>query len=200
MGFKLEQRTQEWLELAMERDLHHSITPEDAGEELRALAKEEQPSDTLKSWEEHKLLEVVNSLLAKKKPDYEAINGLSKVRDDLMMAGLRPRLATPMLLAILGRLKDREQSNVLGKLGFRAAEADVVLSFADEAEAAGKELSGKKMNAPIDAYKFMEKMTADRVGYLAAETRDSAALSKIKTEFNKEPAIRRSIVPERHHI
>jgi tRNA nucleotidyltransferase/poly(A) polymerase len=26
MGFKLEQRTQEWLELAMERDLHHSIT------------------------------------------------------------------------------------------------------------------------------------------------------------------------------
>src|SRR6266700_691373 len=46
MGFKLEPRTQEWLELAMERDLHHSVTPENAGEELRALAKEEQPSDT----------------------------------------------------------------------------------------------------------------------------------------------------------
>ena len=74
------------------------------------------------------------------------------------MAGLRPRLATPMPLAILGRLKDREQSNVLGKLGFRAAETDAILSFADEAEAAGKELSGKKLNAPIDAYKFMEKM------------------------------------------
>src|ERR1700746_1726147 len=73
MGFKLEQRTQEWLKLAMERDLHHSITPEDAGDELRALAKEEQPTGTLKSWEEHKLLEVVHPLLAEKKPDCSVI-------------------------------------------------------------------------------------------------------------------------------
>jgi tRNA nucleotidyltransferase (CCA-adding enzyme) len=200
MGFKLEQRTQDWLELAMERDLHHSITPEDAGEELRALAKEEQPSDTLKSWEAHKLLEVVNPLLAKKKPDYEAMNGLSKVRDDLMMAGLRPRLATPMLLAILGRLKDREQSNVLGKLGFRAAETDAILSFADEAETAGKELSGKKLNAPIDAYKFMEKMPADRIGYLLAETRNSAALSKIKAYLNKWRPLRSGIATVRDEL
>jgi tRNA nucleotidyltransferase/poly(A) polymerase len=185
MGFKLEQRTQEWLELAMERDLHHSITPEDAGEELRALAKEEQPTGGLKSWEEHKLMEVVHPLLAKKKPDYEAINRLSKVRDDLMMAGLRPRLATPMLLAILGRLKDREQSNLLGKLGFRAAETEAILSFAEEAEASAKELSGKKLNAPIDAFKFMEKMPADRIGYLLAESRNSTALSKIKAYLNK---------------
>jgi tRNA nucleotidyltransferase (CCA-adding enzyme) len=193
MGFKLEQRTQEWLELAMERDLHHSIAPEDAGEELRALAKEEQPTGALKSWEEHKLMEVVHPLLAKKKPDYEAVNRLSKVRDDLMMAGLRPRLATPMLLAILGRLKDREQSNLLGKLGFRAAETDAILSFSEEAEASAKELSSKKLNAPIDAFKFMEKMPADRIGYLLAESRNSAALSKIKAYLNKWRPLRAGI-------
>jgi len=200
MGFKLEQRTQEWLELAMERDLHHSVTPENAGEELRALAKEEQPSDTLKSWEEHKLMEVVNPLLAKKKPDYEAINRLSKVRDDLMMAGLRPRLATPMLLAILGRLKDREQSNVLGKFGFRAAETEAILGFADEAEAAGKELSGKKLNVPIDAYKFLDRMPADRIGYLLAETRNSAALSKIKAYLHKWRPLRAGIATVRDEL
>jgi tRNA nucleotidyltransferase/poly(A) polymerase len=200
MGFKLEQRTQEWLELAMERDLHHSITPEDAGEELRALAKEEQPTGTLKSWEEHKLMEVVHPLLAKKKPDYEAINRLSKVRDDLMMAGLRPRLATPMLLAILGRLKDREQSNLLGKLGFRAAETDEILSFAEEAEASAKELSGKKLNAPIDAFKFIEKMPADRIGYLLAESRNSTALSKTKAYLNKWRPLRTGIATVRDEL
>lgn len=200
MGFKLEQRTQEWLELAMERDLHHSITPEDAGEELRALAKEEQPTGALKSWEEHKLMEVVNPLLAKKKPDYEAINRLSKVRDDLMMAGLRPRLATPMLLAILGRLKDREQANVLGKLGFRAAETEEILSFAEEAETSAKDLSAKKLNAPIDAFKFMEKMPADRIGYLLAESRNSAALSKIKAYLNKWRPLRAGIVTVRDEL
>jgi tRNA nucleotidyltransferase (CCA-adding enzyme) len=200
MGFKLEQRTQEWLELAMERDLHHSITPEDAGDELRALAKEEQPTGTLKSWEEHKLLEVVHPLLAKKKPDYEAINQLSKVRDDLMMAGLRPRLATPMLLAILGRLKDREQSSLLGKWGFRAAETEEILSFAEEAEASAKELSGKKLNAPIDAFKFVEKMPADRIGYLLAESRNSGALSKIKAYLNKWRPLRAGIATVRDEL
>src|SRR5215467_6465319 len=144
MGFKLEQRTQEWFELAIERDLHHTIEPGDAGEELRSLAREENPAAILKSWEEHDLMEIVNPVLAKKKPDYEAIRQLSNVRDDLMMAGLRPRLATPMLLAILGKLKDREQTNVLGKLGLRSAEIDVITGFADAAEAVGKELAGKK--------------------------------------------------------
>jgi tRNA nucleotidyltransferase (CCA-adding enzyme) len=194
MGFKLEQRTQEWLQLAMERDLHHSITPDDAGTELHALAREEQPAETLKAWQEHDLMEVVHPLLAKKKPDYDAIDSLSKVRDDLMMAGLRPRLATPMMLAILGRLKDREQSNLLGKLGFRSAEIETVMNFAELADAAAKELVGKKLNAPIDAYKFLEKMPADRLAYLLAESRNSAALSKIKAYLHKWRPLR-TVVP-----
>ena len=200
MGFKLEQRTQEWLELAMERELHHSITPDDAGGELHALAREEQPTAILKSWEEHDLMEVVNPLLARKKPDYDTIDELSSVRDDLMMAGLRPRLATPMLLAILGRLKDREQSSVLGKLGFRSAEIDSVLAFPDAADATAKELAGKKMNAPIDAYRFLEKMPADRLAYLLAESRNSAALSKIKAYLNKWRPVRASIATVRDEL
>ena len=83
-------------------------TPEDGGAELREAAREERPGVVLKAWEEHDLMEAVNSLLAKKHPDYEAINRLMKVREDLFTAGFRPRLATPMLLAILGRMKDRE--------------------------------------------------------------------------------------------
>src|SRR5690242_11236139 len=53
MGFKLEQRTQEWFDLAMERELDKTIAPEDAGGELRALAREENPTEALKAWEEH---------------------------------------------------------------------------------------------------------------------------------------------------
>src|ERR1700719_2273056 len=129
MGFKIEQRTQEWLELAIERNLHHTITPEDAGAELRAVAREERPAVVLKAWEQHELLEVVNANLAKKRPGYDAITRLSNVREDLFTAGLRPRLATPMLLAILARLKDREPSSLPSKAGFRSAEAQEVLNF-----------------------------------------------------------------------
>src|ERR1700726_3351964 len=152
MGFKTEARTQEWFDLAIERDLHHTIAPEDAGGELRALAREERPAGVLKAWEQHDLLEAVNPNFAKRHPDYDAIARLMKVREDMFTAGFRPRLATPMQLAVLGRLKDREQAAVLSRAGYRAAETDLVLGFAQEADEAAKELSGRKTNAPIDAY------------------------------------------------
>src|SRR6476646_4965244 len=123
MGFKLEQRTQEWFDLAIERELHKTIEAEDAGAELRALAREENPAAILKAWEQHDLLEAINPNLAKRHADYDAVARLMKVREDLFTAGFRPRLATPMLLAILGRLKDREQASILSKVGFRSSES-----------------------------------------------------------------------------
>ena len=62
--------------------------------------------------------------LAKRHPDYDAINRLMKVREDMFTAGFRPRLGLPMLLAVLGRLKDREQAAVLSTAGYRAAETE----------------------------------------------------------------------------
>src|SRR5882724_4024192 len=56
MGFKMEPRTQEWFDLAIERDLHRTIAPEEAGTELQAVAREERPAVVLKAWEEHDLL------------------------------------------------------------------------------------------------------------------------------------------------
>src|SRR6201981_1251083 len=132
MGFKLEVRTQEWFNLAIERELQKTITPEDAGGELRAVAREERPTVVLKAWEQHDLLEAINPNLAKRHPDYDAIARLMKVREDLFTAGFRPRLATPMQLAVLGRLKDREQAAAMSRAGYRTAESDLVLRFAQE--------------------------------------------------------------------
>lgn len=190
MGFRLEQRTQEWFDLAIERELPKSITPEDAGEELRALAREERPPVILKAWEQQDFLEAVNPVLAKRHPDYDSVNRLMKVREDLFTAGLRPRLATPMMLAILGKLKDRELSNVLSRAGFRSAEVDAIVGFPEEALEAQKELAGRKLNAPVDAYRFIEKMPLEQVAYLLAEGSNSAALSKIRAYLNKWRPIR----------
>ena len=190
MGFKVEQRTQEWFELAIERNLHHSIEPEDAGSELQAVAREERPTVVLKAWEEAKLLEVINPVLAKKHPDYDAINRLMKVREDLFTAGFRPRLSRPMLLAILGRLKDREQSGVLARAGFRSAEAESILTFEEKALATQKEMVGKKMQAPVDAYRFLEKLPLEQTAYLLAESNNGGALSKIRAYLHKWRPIR----------
>ena len=193
MGFKPEQRTQEWFDLAIERELHHNIEPEASGAELRALAREERPAVVLKAWEEHDLLEAVNPLLAKKRPDYDAINRLMKVREDLFTAGVRPRLATPMMLAILGKLKDREQESVLSKAGFKSAEIAAIVNFESEVSTELKELTGRKMAVALDAYKFIEKMPVERVAYALAESNNSAAVSKIRAYLNKWRPIRGGI-------
>src|SRR5262249_58691940 len=57
MGFKLEARTQEWFNLAIERELQLTITLEDAGEELRGLSREERPQLVLKEWDDNDLME-----------------------------------------------------------------------------------------------------------------------------------------------
>jgi tRNA nucleotidyltransferase (CCA-adding enzyme) len=185
MGYKLEQRTQEWFELAMERDLHHTIAPNDAGEELHHVAREDRPSAVLKLWESHGVLEALHPLLAKRHPDHEAISRLNKVRDDLLGAGLRPRLGDAMLAAILGRLKSREQSAVLGKLGFRSAEADAVLGLEDAALRTQKELTGRRANVPIDAYRLLQKTPLEHLAYILAESSNSKALSKIRAYLQK---------------
>jgi hypothetical protein len=106
------------------------------------------------------------------------------------MAGFRPRLASPMMLAILGRMKDREMGNVLSKLGFRSAEIDTLETFPEKVGAAEKELTGKKTNSPIDAYHFIEKLPMEYMAYMLAESNKSAAVSKLKAYLHKWRPIR----------
>ena len=157
---------------------------------MRAVAREERPAVVLKAWEQQHLMPAINPNLAKRHPDYDAINRLMKVREDMFTAGFRPRLAAPMLLAVLGKLKDREQSAVLAKAGYRSAEVEEALGFAEEALQGQKELIGKKLNAPIDAYRFLEQMPLDQIAYLLAESSNSAALSKIRAYLNKWRPVR----------
>jgi tRNA nucleotidyltransferase (CCA-adding enzyme) len=168
MGFKVESRTPE----------------------VRALAREERPAVILKAWEDHDLMETVNPALAKKRPGYEAINRLVNTRDDLFNAGLRPRLGTPMLLAILAKFKDRELSGVLSKVGYRSSETTEILNFEKNVQAAQKELTGKKVATPLEAFRFIEKLPLDQVAYILAESNNSAAVSKIKAYLNKWRPIR----------
>jgi tRNA nucleotidyltransferase (CCA-adding enzyme) len=193
MNFKLEPRTQDWFDLAMERDLHHSIDPQDAAEELRAVAREERPAPVLKSWESHGLLECIHPRLAKRHPDYDAIARFCKVREDLLAAGLRPRLGNAMLAAILGRLNPREQSSLLGKAGFRSAAMDAVLGLENSGLRSQKELVGRKCELPIDAYRFLEKLPLEQLAWLLAESSKSKVFSKIRAYLQKWRPLRMAL-------
>ncbi len=95
LGFKMEQRTSEWFDLALERDLHETIPPAEVGMEVRQLAREEKPAAILKAWESRGLIGAIHTQLARRHPHYDRLNGLIRVRDDMVSAGFRPRLFAP---------------------------------------------------------------------------------------------------------
>jgi tRNA nucleotidyltransferase (CCA-adding enzyme) len=190
LDFKLETRTAEWFALALERDLHHTITPEEAGAELRNAAREERPAPILKAWEARGLIEVIHPQLARRHPHYESIARLVQVRDGLIAEGLRPRIAGPMVAAILGRLRPREVGAALSRMGFRQSEMEEILNVGRDAEKAAKALAGSKMSAPIDGFHFLEKLAPGKVACILAKSSNSKAISKIRTYLRKWRPIR----------
>ena len=193
MGFKIETRTKDWFNLALERELQNTISNEDAGGELRQVTREEKPAATLKAWESHELMGVVHPLLEKRHPDYDAISRIVRVREDMVSSGLRPRLFAPVTVAILGRLKEGERRSVLGRMGFPSSELRAVMDVEPAALKMAKLLSGPKTAAARDAYAFLEKAPLDLLAYLLAESSNGKAVGKIRTYFSKWKPIRQAL-------
>ncbi|MFZ0821787.1 MAG: hypothetical protein WAM91_17110 [Candidatus Acidiferrales bacterium] len=185
LGGKLETRTKEWFDLAVERELPEQIQPDDAGSELRQLTREEKPVAILKAWEANGLLEPISGHLARRHPDYDAVARLVRARDDLYSANLRPRLLIPGTLAVLGKLKSREMSAALHRMKYSAAEIAALLKLEAEGKKFVKLLAGRKMNAPRDAYNLLESTPLDLVAYVMAESPNTKARAKIRNYIQK---------------
>jgi len=185
MGSKMESRTQEWFELAMQRGLHENIEGADAGDEVRALAREDQPTAILKQWEAHGLLAAIHLQLQRRRPDYDALNKLARVRTNYLSAGMRPRLPAAVTFYTLARLKTREAAAALRHLEFRAAEIDAISSLVPEAQKIVKTLKSRKTNAPRDAYFYIASVPSEMLVFVEVEMPNPRVLSKIRSYLQK---------------
>jgi tRNA nucleotidyltransferase (CCA-adding enzyme) len=185
MGFKMESRTQEWFDLAMERKLIDRIEGADVGHELRALAREDNPVATLKLWESHGLLALIHPSLQKRKPDYDSLNKLARVRSNLYGAGLRPRLHLAVAYYTLGRLKSRESAAALRNLEYRASEVEEIAELVPETQKVVKMLKSAKTNAAKEAYYYLASLPAETLAFIEVEMPNPRALSKIRNYLQK---------------
>jgi tRNA nucleotidyltransferase (CCA-adding enzyme) len=185
MGFNLESRTQEWFDLAMERGLNANFEGVEVGHELRAVARDDNPVAALKLWESHELLEAIHPKLQRRKPDYDSLNKLARVRGNYLAVGLRPRLHLAVTTYILGRLKAREMAAALRNMEFRSAEIDAIAELVPEAQKVVKVLKGRKTNAPRDAYAYLASLPAETLAFIEVELPNPRALSKIRNYIQK---------------
>jgi tRNA nucleotidyltransferase (CCA-adding enzyme) len=185
MGFNMESRTQEWFDLAMERGQQKHIDPADVGQELRAVSREETASPALKQWESRELLGVIHEELQRRRPDYDALNKLSKVRMSFLEAGIRPRLRDATTLYILRRLKPREVTSILRNLGYSQSEINTIVELPDKAHEIVKILKSRKTETPRDAYFYLASVPPEMLAFIEAEIGDARAVSKIRNYLQK---------------
>jgi tRNA nucleotidyltransferase/poly(A) polymerase len=193
MGFKMESRTQEWFDLAIERGLHEKMEAAEIGDEIRAVARDENPVATLKLWESHDLLENVSPQLQRRKPDYDSLNKLARIRGNLLSAGIRMRLHVPVLYYIFGRLKPREAVSAMRQLEFRQAELDAIAHLVPEGQKIVQVLKGRKTNAPKEAYSYISSLPPEMLAFIEAELPNPRALSKIRNYFQKWRPLRSAL-------
>jgi tRNA nucleotidyltransferase (CCA-adding enzyme) len=185
MGFKMEPRTQEWFTLAMERGLDKMIDGTEVGQEVRSLAREDNPVPALKQWDGRGLLAAIHPQLQRRKPDYDSLNQLARVRANFLAAGVRPRLEVPVTAYFLGRLKSREASAALRQMEFHSAEVDAIAHLLPEAQKIVKVLKGRKTSSARDAYFYLASLPAHMLAFIEVELPNPQVLSKIRSYLQK---------------
>jgi tRNA nucleotidyltransferase/poly(A) polymerase len=190
MGAKMESRTQEWFELAMERKLYENLEGPEVGHEVRALAREENPAATLKLWEQRGLLGAIHPKLQKRRPDYDSLNKLTRVRSNYLAINIRPRMHHAVTSYLLGKLKSREAAAAMRSLEFRSAEVDAIANLVPEAQKVVKVLKGRKTKSARDAYYYLSSLPPEMLVFIEVELPAPQALSKIRAYIQKWRPIR----------
>jgi tRNA nucleotidyltransferase (CCA-adding enzyme) len=185
MDFKLESRTEEWFALALERGLQETLEPADVGGELKQLGADQKPVAILKAWEARGLIGAIHPQLARRHPHYDMLGRVMRAREELFSVGLRPRLFAPVMVGALGKLKSRERSLTLHRLGFRSSEVDSVLQLESEVQKVAKMLAGRKTAQPAAAFAFLEKTRTDLIVFALADTSNAKVGNKIRNYLRR---------------
>lgn len=184
MGFKMESRTQEWFDLAIERGLHETIDKRAAGREIMDVGREDAAAAILKLWESQDLLEIVHPKLQRRHPDYEGLGRLARAKEAFAAAGIRGRYKMPTVFYIFRRLEPG-MAAALKSLEVPAAEEAKILHLPNEAKKLLQVLRGSKTKTARQAYDVISAAPTDLLAFMAAEFRNPKVAGKVRNYLQK---------------
>jgi tRNA nucleotidyltransferase (CCA-adding enzyme) len=189
MDFKMEARTQEWFDLAIERGLQETIERSELGKELMDVGREEAAAAILKEWESLELLRIINPKLQRKKPDYEGLSRLARAKEAFTSVGIRSRLKIPTVFYILRKLGPG-MNTVLRNLEAPAAEAAEIIHLPNEAKKVLQILRGSKTKTARQAYEVISNTPPGLLVFIMAEFRNAKVAAKIRSYLQKWRPVR----------
>jgi tRNA nucleotidyltransferase (CCA-adding enzyme) len=186
LDFKTEERTQQWLDRALETDVVESMLPEQQGQELRAILLEQNPARMLKMLSERKLLAALDRKLASAKISYDRFDKIRSV------GRLVPGADTFLLNfhCLVEKLPPAEKSRLAKKIIGDAGLIKQALGLEREAQNLSRLLAGPKANLPSQVYRILSDRPLPLPLFLLAHYPHKKIQTSVRNFLVRSPQLR----------
>jgi tRNA nucleotidyltransferase/poly(A) polymerase len=186
LGFKIEERTQSWLESALQNKAWEAMTPQQQGRELRAALQEQNPAKVFRIYDERDLLPGLDRSLSAARIPYDR---LEKIRSIIRSV----EGANPFLLyfdCLVEKLSAAHKKRLAQKVMPDSKTLQMALSLEPEARKLAKLLGGPKANAASYVYELLKDKPQPLLLYVLTHFPQGKIQARLKSFLFKYPQMR----------
>ncbi len=192
----LEERTQARYDAAKENNYIEYITDRTIGQEIEALAYEEDPLHVLRALEKEGWLKVLNPHWSVAKVDTSGLSDLLKTRQQMLNFGYSVDMA-PAVMYFLTRRLGASDVRDMQRLIPRKQFVESWRNLEDDAAKFAKRLTGKEAATPSRAWQVLSEAKPETLLFLDATTRNQSVSQKLKNFFGKWRQVKQKLpLPE----
>ncbi|MGI9101579.1 MAG: CCA tRNA nucleotidyltransferase [Terriglobales bacterium] len=192
----LEERTQARYDAAKENNYIEYITDRAIGQEIEALAYEEDPLHVLRSLEKEGWLKVLNPHWSVAKVDTAGLSDLLKTRQQMLNFGYTVDMAPAVMYFLAKRLSSSDVRD-MQRLIPRKQFVESWRTLEEDAAKFAKRLSGKEAATPSRAWQVLSEAKPETLLFLDATTRHQSVAQKLKNFFGKWRQVKQKLpLPE----
>ena len=190
-GFKPDEKTARWLDLALEERAWEHLSEDQQGRELRAILGEEQSGKLLKLLKERDLIAGLDRKLASARIEFDkferirsAVHTANATDDDAVLLNF---------LAMVARLPGAEQNRLAKKILKDAKTVKTALGLERDAGQLAKTLGSAKIARASQVYTLLSASPLNQVLFLLIHDSRSTVQNRVKAFLAKYPAIRAAL-------
>jgi len=184
LGFKPEEKTQRWLDAALEEQIWASLTPDKQARELEAVMQEENPERVFKLCQDRGILVGLDRLLTRVPYDrFRKLSSLSRKYpgEDLFLLNFD---------CLVSKLSGPQKQRLARKVLDGPKTVKLALNMEREAKKLARLLASAKCGIPSQAYKLLLNQPRPLLLFLLAYYPQAKIQGRVKNYLVKAPQIR----------
>jgi tRNA nucleotidyltransferase (CCA-adding enzyme) len=183
-GFKTEEKTQRWLDYALEEKIWADLPPAKQAAEIEAVLHEENPERVFKLYQDRGILVGLDRSLTRIAFDrFRKVTALARKfpGEDMFLLNFD---------CLVGRLNAPQRQRMAKKVLLDPKHVKLALNLERDAKKAGRLLSSAKCGIPSQAYKVLSQQPRPLLLYLLAYFPQAKIQNRAKNYLVKVPQVR----------